>query len=284
MEDKKTIKIGMGSFIFIILIIVIITAGAIFGCSYYIANTINRNENNNEIKVENIIENGNKTNAITNEIQQKVYNEDDWVIPANYENKLSIFSYTTLGNDTYKISDIKVPYININSEDAKQTNEEIEKTYKELIQEFEENANEDETMSYTVASYKSYINKDILSVVIEVEKGGTYLPIYEYYTYNFNLKTLELCDYDEIFKVSGNTQSNIKEKLEKAIKEIEEVQGLEEDMKKEPINTGIQYYNKSVKDSSLQYYLDNNNKLNIVVEIEIQDLDPSEFTKIITIK
>jgi len=105
-----------------------------------------------------------------------------------------------------KASDIVVPYINIISKDVKRINIELHKLYEELINQY--NKNLIEGISYTLVEYESYINNNILSVVVWTERAGTSLPIYQYYTYNIDLNTGNLLGYDDVLsKIDLNRDS-----------------------------------------------------------------------------
>ena len=80
---------------------------------------------------------------------------------------------------SYKLDNIIIPYVNIDSDDAKEVNQELYSLYEELVN--------DELKNKTV-NYDSYINDDVLSIVVTV--SGTN----ETYTYKFDLDTGNVLD------------------------------------------------------------------------------------------
>jgi len=304
-KNKETININLKTSIILIIATIIIMAGIVCVYTYFLTNnnkeikeesTTNNIVNENivvpdpELEAENINSVDNNTekdniNNVENETKEQVidYTNEDIVYNAKYEKNTSKNTYKDLGGEKYSIDDIVVPYIDIDSEDAKKINNEIEKVNNKLIEKFEDFANEDETMGYVKANYKSYVNDNILSILITVEEGDTYLPIYTYYTYNFDLTTSKLYNYTDVCKKFSYTEENIKNKLKESIGKQEELVGLDEDTKLKSINKSIKYYEELVKDNTIKYYLDDNEKLNNEVKIENEEISPSTFLKVINV-
>ena len=102
-------------------------------------------------------------------------------LPTNKESYYGFSDHSKL----ISASDLVVPYINIDSNDAKKANKEIYELYENLIKKFNENLKDE--IWFTLVEYKTYTNDNIISVVITTESSGTGPTIYDYYTYNFNL-------------------------------------------------------------------------------------------------
>ena len=235
------------------------------------------------IKQEEINNQNNKTpsNNITSDTISKLNNNKNWVYDANYYLQTNEESYygTATQDKLISASDLIVPYINIDSDAAKTANQEIYKLYEDLIDEFNDNLKN--KIAYKIVEYKTYLNSNILSVVITTEQAGTSIPIYEYYTYNFNLNNGKLLSYKEIYDNIGFEDNNINSNVEKAINNK---------MKKEYSNIPDFdiYNNKSINNyktsvNTIKYFVNDNNKLNIIVTLEIP-AGRGKFNTIITVK
>ena len=96
----------------------------------------------------------------------KEFGDKPWVYDAEYEIPIDVESYTTF-NELIQVSDLVVPYINIDSPDAKTANEELYGVYEELISRFNENARaaeEYEGSGYSVSDYDAYVLDTAVSV------------------------------------------------------------------------------------------------------------------------
>ncbi|HJJ03584.1 MAG: hypothetical protein V8R26_02895 [Clostridia bacterium] len=271
MEEKKTIKVSLGTVICIVIIFLLLISIIIMYYSNKNKNVLSENKNN--ISNENVIE------------KRSIKNDDskELVYDANYAYKdFSDESYYSENMEReYSLKDINLPYININSEDANKANKEIEKLFEKLAEFFEQEYKDTKTW-YNVASYKTYTKGNLLSILITVESGGTDVEQYKYYTYNFNLSTLKMYSYEEIYKLAGFTSNNIDEKVEEAIKKSERITEFKEDITTY-IEKSIKNYTNSVKDQSIQYFIDENNELNVIVKIELP-VGVREFDTIIKVK
>jgi len=232
---------------------------------YYIGNTTNNTEN--------VV---NKNDNENNEIR-KIDSKKEIVYDAEYTYKnLEDMSYTSKSmNKTYSMKDIVLPYINLNSSDVNKANTEIQALFKELAEFFEEELEGTQTW-YKISSYDYFINKDILSIIITTESGGTDVPVYKYYTYNFNLKTLNLIKYEDVYSIIGINQENIEKKVETAIKSQEQLKPFANEIYMNDLNGKVTYaqksidnYIESVKENNIQYFFNKDGNLNIIVSIEI---------------
>lgn len=200
----------------------------------------------------------------------------EYIIDATYPYNVSQTSYTTEFNETYSVKDIVVPYINIDSADARKANEEIKtfafdsaiSTYKAGLK---------DKITYTKVGYKYTLKNDMLYVLVTRTTGGTDIPSAEYYTYCFNTKTGKSLTYVDVYKAAGFTSDNIDVNVSVAISKVvkEKLKDCtpsdyaEGENETTYINSAIISYQELKQYGTLDYYLDSNGKLNIVVELQL---------------
>ena len=112
-----------------------------------------------------------------------------------------------IGNDYHDINQIVVPYININSNEATQLNEKIHSFYDQATSKYNEYASN--KTAYITVDYKYYMNKNILSIVIEQIEGGNGIAQNKYFTCNYDLVNNKVLAFDEIYKAIGFTDETI---------------------------------------------------------------------------
>lgn len=217
-----------------------------------------------------------------------------WVSNANYNYSVSVNSYR---DGFYKLSDIIVPYINLNSLDAVKANKEIKELYEKLAQYFKERSESDQVFGIT-SSYRSFVNGDILSIIIETISSGTDVPKKTYYTYNFNLKTLKALNFDDLYIYKKYTQSNIDLKIKQEIidyltPKLSDLKDLTKDTGDGGyypsgtnfdtyVNKSYQNYQNSINNNTILSFIDSNHKLNIIVVIEMP-IGYEKFNTILTL-
>lgn len=213
----------------------------------------------------------------------------DWVYDAEYEKNVLADSYKTYYNKTLYARDIVVPYINIESSYAIKANKEIKKIFNTVIEKYNEGVN-DKTTFVDTCEYEKYFQNNVLSVIFNYGIGATDVVNPNYYSYNIDLKTGEELSFEDIYKIAGFNESNINEKVENAITTIvkERTSDLTEDNYSDGTNfdtfnnASLTNYKNSVMNNTLEYFLSNNNKLNIVVKL-ILPFGSEDFNTIITI-
>ena len=210
----------------------------------------------------------------------------DWIYDAEYEKNVTANSYTTVYNNTYYADDIKVPYINVNSEYAKKANEEIKATFDEAIRTYNNEVN-DYAFTLDECDYYKYIGKNLASTITVYSYHLTDVPKPNYKTYNISLKTGKEMTYEEVYKELGYNKDNIEQFAEKAIisklKEyINKLDFVTDNEYKNYKNESINNYKKSLKDKTLQYFVNEDGKLSIIVKL-IFPVGVGEFNKIVTI-
>lgn len=155
-----------------------------------------------------------------------------------------------------------MPYINIDSEDAKKVNQEIYKIYEDLIEFYNLQVKNQHLVEISV-SYKSFINNNILSVIITTTKGVPF-PMKEFYTYNFDLENGNLLSYEDIYKSLGYTKENIDNNVAESISDIIVQYYNSIDECKFEINHSMDIYKKNISNNNIGYFIDDNKKLNII--------------------
>ena len=212
----------------------------------------------------------NSLEPIENKSTTKLDGSKDYVYDADYT-ELYNNEHTeyTRGNTTKKLSDLKVPYINIDSYDAGNANGELKILYKDRAENFDKCA-VDSHDCYDSITYKSYKYNDILSVVVIYDEALTK----EYKTYNFDLKTGNEITYDEMITRLGYDKSALLDKEKDAIKkEMDESNNPNYDLTKtcgtmdSPKNCydiAYKMLEDSINDNSIAYFTDEDGKLNII--------------------
>lgn len=250
----------------VLIVLVIVLLFVILGLGGYIVydKVLNKNQiENNNSNTQNY--NGNSGNKNNSNLALKIDSTKDWVYNANYNLPTNEDSYYGFSDHSklIKASDLIVPYININSSDAKTANQEIYKLYELLINKFNENLKE--KIWFTTVEYSSNINNDIISIMIKTTSAGTYTPLYEYYTYNFDVTNGNILSYQDAYKLVNINDSTIENVVEQKIKN--ELKDYPQSSYEEALNGSIDNYKKSVNDKSIKYYFDSTGKLNVIVTL-----------------
>jgi len=272
-ENQKNNKGVIALLIVIILILSALCVLLATGTISFNSNKANENEIN-----ENVNNNNNNENSVS-----KLDESKEWVHDANYNlptNKESYYGHSD-HSKLIKASDLVVPYININSDDAKKVNQEIYKLYEDLINKFNENLKEE--IWFTLVEYKTYTNDNILSVVITTESAGTAPAIYSHYTHSFNLETGNLLSYNDAYELVGLNEGNITDKATQAVTNALREKYSNGDDFDTYNNKSINNYKTSVSNNTIKFFIDGNKKLNIIVTLEIP-AGNGQFDTIITVE
>ena len=215
-------------------------------------------------------------NSETTEGLAKINEDNEWIYDAEYTKKdLEGKSYkSSVTTETYSLEDIKVPFINIDSEDANEANEELKKLFDQAVKLFEEELDGDQA-SYVLVSYEKVVNDEYLSVLVKTEVGGEEeIPNSVYYTYNFDMNTGNKLTYDEVYDIVGISEDEIEEKAEEAITEEFKyrfkglAEGYESDLEEYSEKT-VEDYKETVSDETIKYFIDEYEKLNIISNFKI---------------
>ncbi len=220
------------------------------------------------------------TTSINTEIK-KLNENEDWIYEAQYEKNIVDHEKKLISADQ-----IKAPYINIDSEYAKEANEEIKVTFNEAIKTYNEEVNEASPI-LDECNYNQYIGENIASLITTYSYHYSDLPRPKYKTYNISLKTGKKLTYEEVYKELGYSEDNIEQFVENAVaNKLKEYLIEMSYVTKEDYNTykneSINNYKNSLKDNTLQYFVNEDGKLSIIVKLIIP-AGAGEFNKIVTI-
>ena len=240
-DKKKTIVLV------VIVLILVLILGVCIGAIAFTKNkettVVKETDKQTEVKEE-------------TKMSKKVDESKEWVYDADYHKGKTDKTVSTLSRGiTYKSSEqLKLPFINVNSDYANSINEEISnlfnKSYKVYGEAYpEKNVQNECLISY---SYTYTVKENVLSVYIEEHVGyvnGEYNITY--YTYNINLDTLGRASLEDVYKACGfSTEYELLEKINISI-----ANGADENKVSK---------NASWKDKIC--YIDKNGKLNIIVD------------------
>lgn len=217
--------------------------------------------------------------------KSKLNSERDLVYDAEYTSEIDNTSYKSdATEETYSTDNIVVPYININSEDVTLMNNQIKSLYNEFISIYSECLN---SPWYIKTNYKTYTNKNVLSLLIEKETGGTYEPEKTYYSYNLNLSDLKEMSYSDLCSYIGKSREDVNNKIEHGIKKYMETLNptiWDENNKIDYyIKQSVDNYNQSVENKDIQAIINENNRLTEAVRLIIPS-DIGEKTQLIVVE
>ena len=127
------------------------------------------------------------------------------------------YSRQSKKNGQYDIN-INIPYININNGIIENINKEIEKIFYTKANEIQIKESKIETI-YNV-KYKAYVNDNILSLVISSNlKEGTNSQRLIIKTYNYNISSNELLDFNRVLNYRELNSKEVQNKITETIKE-----------------------------------------------------------------
>lgn len=297
MEGKKS---TVNKILATLLIVAIIVIGVMGGLIFKISKdkdeeikTLQEKINKSDETVSNLQGKLNSISDIINSSTEtkttvsKLDDNKDLVCDAEYKKEVKAESYVAW-DITYYSRDIVVPYININSTYASESNKEIKTVFDDAIKTFNEGVN-DKTTYVDKCNYRKYTKDNCLSVILTYGTGATDVVIPDYYTYNFNLENGTELSYEDVYKICGFTESNIDSKVEEAI--TREMKEKLKDYGEYPKGTNFDTYNnqsinnykKSVEEKTIKYCLSEEGKLNVVVVLNIP-AGAGEFNTLITVE
>jgi hypothetical protein len=300
-------KKGNGKNIIIILLIVIVVA-LVALCVYYKlkldAADSKDNVTSNEPKVEESI---------------KIDDSKDYVYDAtySYSNKYTEYNAWEVGDDsiehlsdfgidveyhsnTQYLKNLIVPYININSDDAKNANKTLKELYEKYAKQFDECGelaeSRDNGPSCTqILTYRTYSYNNILSIVVIDSSQSTSAFRLNYTIFNFDLKTGKKLSYSELLSKLGYDESESQSDIKALIKKkLPNLPGNDND--KFPnscydkngnftncYDLSYSLFDDSIKDGSTLAFSDNDGRLNIFVYLPLPDVEPDYAYYLITV-
>ena len=199
----------------------------------------------------------------------KIDASKNWIYHATYDKNVLANSYE-IAYKTYYAKDIIVPFINIDSNDAKKVNEEIKGVFDEAINFYNEGV---ENKTYFVSiDYEKFIDNNIASVNLWYGRGGTDVIRPDYYTYTFDLTTGKLMSFEELYQKFGLNKNQIDMKIKEEI--TDEVNDIFEDSFRDKnsttyINESIDNYEKNLENNTLKYFVNDNGELCIIARLSI---------------
>lgn len=214
--------------IFCFALIMIVCIIAIVEALYYVMNpNIQDKENiadnglsNTEITDTNLIDNFDDVfqnsfiNTNTSEDVEKIDEEKDYIY-TNYEK-------TEVNSGNYEI-DVKIPVININSEEIKSYNEDIKQVFQDKAESILNGGSN--RFVYSV-DYEAFLNNNILSIVIRSTlKDGSNPQRVIIQTYCYNIKEMKKVEFSDIMTLKNLDTNTVQEKIRK------QIQGKQEEAK-----------------------------------------------------
>lgn len=214
--------------IFCFALIMIVCIIAIVEALYYVMNpNIQDKENiadnalsNTEIIDTNLVDNFNDVfqnlfkNTNTSEDVEKIDAEKDYIY-TNYEK-------TEVNSGNYEI-DVKIPMININSEEIKSYNEDIKQIFQDKAESI---LNGGSNRSVYSVDYEAFLNNNILSIVIRSTlKDGSNPQRVIIQTYCYNIKEMKKVEFSDIMTLKNLDTNTVQEKIRK------QIQGKQEEAK-----------------------------------------------------
>lgn len=249
----------------IIVILIIIIVALVGFILLKELNILSKNENKTEKKVTSKSLNEEKVVELVKE--NLVYTKnffDDEICYESSQNSLKICS-----------SNIILPYINIDSDDASKINESISHIANDNYKLIKNSIDNNYELNEVKTNYNFYIYKNLLSIVISETTGSTDVPLAHYYSYMLDLTTGSKVNEENIYSYlrSASELDNIVtkdsiEKIEKrAIKnsmyQYRILYSLDEDKMENVTNECYKEFKNSGK-----LFVNNAGELNIIAGIE----------------
>lgn len=177
------------------------------------------------------------------------------------------------------LSDLKVPYLNINSSYAKDANSEIEKLYMDYAKKFDSCATlgmDGDNSCSLILTYRTYEYNDILSVVVIYSEQYTSVWSLNYNVYNFDLKSGNEIKYSSMVDKLGYDNSTLLDKEKELLKnKMDETWGkygdLSSDCNKDGNKNCYDIANKlledSINDDSILFFVNNSGNLSVLATL-----------------
>ena len=153
-------------------------------------------------------------NTNTSEEAEKIDADKDYIY-TNYEK-------TKVNSGNYEI-DVKIPVININSEEIKSYNEDIKQVFQDKAESI---LNGGSNRAVYSVDYEAFLNNNILSVVIRSTlKEGSNPQRVIIQTYCYNIKEMKKVEFSDIMTLKNLDTNTVQEKIRK------QIQGKQEEAK-----------------------------------------------------
>ena len=153
-------------------------------------------------------------NTNTSEEAEKIEADKDYIY-TSYEK-------TEVNSGNYEI-DVKIPMININSEEIKSYNEDIKQVFQDKAESI---LNGGSNRSVYSVDYEAFLNNNILSIVIRSTlKEGSNPQRVIIQTYCYNIKEMKKVEFSDIMTLKNLDTNTVQDKIRK------QVQGKQEEAK-----------------------------------------------------
>ena len=224
MRKIKLPKSQMFCFILIIIVCII----SILEALYYVMNPNIQDEENladNSLSNTGMIE----TNLVDNfdDVFQNSFNntntsEETEKINADKDYVYTDYEKTEVNSGNYEI-DVKIPMLNINSEEIKSYNEDIKKIFQDKAESI---LNGGANRSVYSVDYEAYLNNNILSIVIRSTlKEGSNPQRVIIQTYCYNIKEMKKVEFSDIMQLKNLDTTTVQDKIKR------QMQGKQEEAK-----------------------------------------------------
>lgn len=261
----KRIKIPKSQ-IFCFVLIIIVCIIAIVEALYYVMNpNIQDEENlaansltNSGMTETNLVDNfddifqNSFKNTNTSEEAEKITSDKDYVY-TDYEK-------TEINSGNYEV-DVKIPIININSEEIKSYNEETKRIFQDKAESIL-NGGADRSI-YSV-DYEAFLNNNILSVVIRSTlKEGNNPQRVIIQTYCYNIKEMKKVEFSDIMQLKSLDTTTVQDKIKR------QIQGKQEEAKALQ-QLGYSVYTRDLRsdrydvENISNFFIDENNNVYVI--------------------
>lgn len=252
--------------IFCFVLIIIVCIIAIVEALYYVMNpNIQEEENlaansltNSGITETNLVENfddifqNSFKNTNTSEETEKIASDKDYVY-TDYEK-------TEINSGNYEVN-VKIPMININSEEIKSYNEETKRIFQDKAESIL-NGSADKSI-YSV-DYEAFLNNNILSVVIRSTlKEGSNPQRVIIQTYCYNIKEMKKVEFSDIMQLKNLDTTTVQDKIKR------QIQGKQEEAKALQ-QLGYSVYTRDLRSDRYDvenisyFFIDENNNVYVI--------------------
>ena len=191
-------------------------------------------------------------NTNTSEEAEKIDADKDYIY-TNYEK-------TEVNSGNYEI-DVKIPVININSEEIKSYNEDIKQVFQDKAESI---LNGGSNRAVYSVDYEAFLNNNILSVVIRSTlKEGSNPQRVIIQTYCYNIKEMKKVEFSDIMTLKNLDTNTVQEKIRK------QIQGKQEEAKALQ-HLGYSVYIRDLRsdrydvENISNFFIDENNNIYVI--------------------
>ena len=207
--------------IFCFALIMIVCIIAIVEALYYV---MNPNIQDKKDVAENSLSNTGITDMtlVQNSFKNTNTSEEAEKIEADKDYIYTSYEKAEVNSGNYEI-DVKIPMININSEEIKSYNEDIKQVFQDKAESI---LNGGSNRSVYSVDYEAFLNNNILSIVIRSTlKEGSNPQRVIIQTYCYNIKEMKKVEFSDIMTLKNLDTNTVQEKIRK------QIQGKQEEAK-----------------------------------------------------